>query len=94
MVEIASSHDFPHFSEPPEAQLQLAMKDQQSKFRNDLDFQVAVLGGRARQRPGGAACANDKGGAVWDAFRENANRGDPVGTLSGPSRVRVHLAGA
>jgi len=40
MVEVASSHDFPHFSEPPEAQLQLAMKDQQSKFRNDLDFQV------------------------------------------------------
>merc|ERR1719380_75626 len=40
MVEIASSHDFPHFSEPPEAQLQLAMKDQQAKFRTDLDFQV------------------------------------------------------
>merc|ERR1719183_158746 len=40
MVEVASSHDFPHFSEPPEAQLQLAMKDQQSKFRNELDFQV------------------------------------------------------
>merc|ERR1719440_795565 len=39
-VEIASSHDFPHFSEPPEAQLQLAMKDQQAKFRTDLDFQV------------------------------------------------------
>ena len=49
---------------------------------------------RPRQRPSGAACANDKGGAVWDAFRENANRGDPVGTLSGPSRVRVHFAGA
>ena len=27
-------------------------------------------------------------------LRENANRGDPVGTLSGPSRVRVHFAGA
>ena len=43
MVEVASSHDFPHFSEPPEAQLQLAMKDQQSKFRNDLDFQVRLF---------------------------------------------------
>jgi hypothetical protein len=40
MVEVASSHDFPHFSEPPEAQLTLAMKDQQAKFRTDLDFQV------------------------------------------------------
>jgi hypothetical protein len=40
MVEIASSHDFPHFSEPPEAALMEAMKDQQAKFRTDLDFQV------------------------------------------------------
>ena len=38
----------------------------------------------ASARPSAAACANDKGGAVWDAFRENANRTDPVGTLSGP----------
>merc|ERR1712224_667697 len=40
MLEIASSHDFPHFSEPPEQQLRLAMHDQQAKFRTDLDFQV------------------------------------------------------
>jgi hypothetical protein len=40
MVEVASSHDFPHFSEPPEAQLKLAVHEQQGKFRGDLDFQV------------------------------------------------------
>ena len=38
--------------------------------------------------------ANFLGGAVWGVFRENANCGDPPGTLWGPSRVRVHLAGA
>ena len=47
-----------------------------------------------RLRPSAAACANDKGGAVWDAFRENANCGDPVGTLPGNCGVRVHFAGA
>jgi hypothetical protein len=40
MVEVASSHDFPHFSEPPEAQLRQVLADQQAKFRSDLDFQV------------------------------------------------------
>jgi len=40
MVEVASSHDFPHFSEPPEAQLRQVLHDQQAKFRSDLDFQV------------------------------------------------------
>ena len=37
---MASSHDFPHFSEPPEAQLRQVLADQQAKFRSDLDFQV------------------------------------------------------
>jgi len=40
MVEVASSHDFPHFSEPPEAQLREVLHNQQAKFRSDLDFQV------------------------------------------------------
>merc|ERR1719149_159441 len=40
LVDIASAHDFPHFSEPPEAQLREVLKDQASKFRGDLDFQV------------------------------------------------------
>ena len=34
------------------------------------------------------------GGAVWDAFRENANCGDSVGTLWVTCGVRVHFAGA
>ena len=41
--------------------------------------------------------ANFFGGAVWGVFRENANCGDPPGTLPVPSRVTsgypVHFAG-
>ena len=33
------------------------------------------------------------GGAVWDAFRENANCGDLVGTLPGPRTFRRDLIG-
>merc|ERR1711964_933576 len=39
-VDAASAHDFPHFSEPPEAELQQVLHQQQTKFRSDLDFQV------------------------------------------------------
>ena len=46
--------------------------------------------------------ANFLGGAVWGVFRENANCGDPPGTLPGnlpgnlrvPSGYPVHFAGA
>ena len=56
-------------------------------------------GGRGVERPRASSGraqlrALTLGGAVWDAFGENANCGDPVGTLRGPCRVRVHFAGA
>ena len=50
---------------------------------------------RGRQSSGKSASGRAQlraltlGGAVWDAFRENANCGDPVGTLSGPCRDPV-----
>ena len=38
--------------------------------------------------------ANFFGGAVWGNFRENANCGDPSGTLPVPFTYPVHFAGA
>jgi len=40
IVDCASAHDFPHFSEPPEAELRRVNRKQQDKFHNDLDHQV------------------------------------------------------
>ena len=56
-------------------------------------LEVAEEGGRAE---GGRAelRALTLGGAVWDAFRENANCGDPVGRLWVTSGYPVHFAGA
>ena len=42
---------------------------------------AGLLAGKAPARPRAAACAVTFGGAVWDAFRENANCGNPVGNL-------------
>ena len=61
------------------------------QLTEELCAEVAESGrasGRAELR------ALTLGGAVWGAFRGNANCGDPPGTLSGSSRVRVHFAGA
>ena len=44
-----------------------------------------------RLRPSGAAGANFFGGAVWGGFRENANCGDPPGTLYIPCTFRRGL---
>jgi len=40
LVDCASAHDFPHFSEPPEAELRRVNRKQQDKFHTDLDHQV------------------------------------------------------
>jgi len=40
IVDCASAHDFPHFSEPPEAELRRVNRKQMDKFHNDLDHQV------------------------------------------------------
>ena len=48
---------------------------------------------RAAGRPGGAACANVGRRGMGRRNRENANCGDPVGTLPGPRTFRRGLIG-
>ena len=61
-------------------------KAEKSNRSPGASFQAARF-----RRPGGAGCANDKGGAVWDA--ETAKM-QTAWTLSGSLWVRVHFAGA
>ena len=62
----------------------------------DVEGKTALEIARSRRAAAGRAelLANFFGGAVWGVFRENANCGDPPGTLPVPSGYPVHFAGA
>ena len=59
---------------PRRVSAQLSVLDIQGQWREETTKQVAESGRQAER-----SCSLTLGGAVWDAFRKNANCGGPVG---------------